>query len=627
MEIILVMLVTLILFLAMIILLASQPKFAGRITRIFIVVVGLGGLFFYGYGFAVTVDHFWLATIRALLAVCGMYVGKMDLSSISDALLMADSNMQLLFWIIHLLALYATASAAITAVGAEALRKLRLWLARRGTLHLIYGVSDDTLELAREILKQKQGSVVFIDTKADSGNAAAIAKAGCVFRCDSSALQADSAFVRSIGAGRKNRSIHVYALEELASDNLHYAQQLLNTLKEAHVAPDQTNLVIRARENAGISSLQALGDQYGYGTVSTVQEAGLAARTLVRNFPPCSYIHFDKTGRATEDFEAMIIGFGQVGQSVLRHLVMNGQFEGSHFRTAVFAPNCHAVMGHFIRSYPQVLKNYDISLHAFDARSEQFYDYLTAQAKTLKYIAVCTGSEVMNLEIAENLMDYLQNRNPDIPIFLCSHRRIQHFNATDRENKYFPLYRPEILSMQKMDELAMLVNSCYQNDPQKTPAEHWRCCDYFSRMSCRAMADFIPAVVRMAGLTPKQVQEEGWTLTEQQQEILGRTEHLRWCAFHFCMGFSPMTQEEYDIREAQHLRQKAAGEKPLRIGKNMQDHTHACLIPWEDLDDLSRRESSVAGKEIDYKAMDIANVQLIPELLQAQAEAGLCAKS
>ena len=156
MKIALVMAVTLISFLAMILMLASKPRNAGKITRTFIVLAGIGGIFFYGYGFAATTDDFWLAAIRALLAVCGMYVGKMDLSSISAAPLMHHSQMQLLFWIVHLLALYATASAAITTVGAEAMRKLRLWLVRRGALHLIYGVSDDTLDLGRQILGQKQ---------------------------------------------------------------------------------------------------------------------------------------------------------------------------------------------------------------------------------------------------------------------------------------------------------------------------------------------------------------------------------------------------------------------------------------------------------------------------------------
>lgn len=617
-KIVSVMSLTLISFLVIILLLAAKPRYAGKITRICIVAAGLGGLFFYGYGFAVTVDHFGLAAIQSLLAVCGMYVGKMDWNSIKAAPLMQYSAMQLLFWFVHLLALYATASAAITTVGAEALRKLRLWLVRRGALHLIYGVSDDTLDLAREILQQKRGSVIFVDTKADPGNAAAIAKAGCVLRSDNSALQAERSFVKAIGAGRKNRSIHVYALEGLSADNLDYARLLLNTLKELDVTPDQTSLVIRAGENADAASLQALDDQYGFGAVTVVQEACLAARTLIRQYPPCDYMKFDENGRASGDFEAMVIGFGQVGQNVLRHLVMNGQFEGSRFRAAVFAPDCGNVMGHFSRSYPQVLKQYDIRFHACDARSEQFYDYLSEHSKTLRYIAVCTGSEAMNMEIAEDLTDYFLRGNLEVPVFLCSHRDVQHFNGAVQENRCFSLYRPEVLSMEEMDALAMLYNSHYQADGSKSPEEHWRGCDYFSRMSCRAAADFVPAMLRMAGCTESQVREEGWNLSETQLEIMSRTEHLRWCAFHFCMGFSPMTAEEYSTRAAIYLQQTVAGEKPLRIGKDMCRRTHACLTDWEGLDALSAQESRLTGRTVNYKAMDTENIRLIPELLQAK---------
>lgn len=620
MEIVLVMILTLILFLAMILLLASKPRYAGKITSAFIVIAGVGGLFFYGYGFAATIDNLPLATIRSLLAVCGMYVGKMDLSSISAAPLMQYSHMQLLFWIVHLLALYATASAAITTVGAEALRKLRLWLARRGELHLIYGVSDDTLALGREILKHKRCSVVFVDAKADPANAAAIAQSGCVLRSDSSALQADRAFVRAIGARRKGRSIQVYALEKLAADNLQYAQRLLNTLKDNAVAPKQTSLVIRAHDDSAATSLQVLGDQYGYGTVNVVQEAGLAARTLIRNYPPCNYMDFDEDGRATSDFEALIVGFGQVGQSVLRQLVMNGQFEGSCFRAAVFAPDHDSVKGYFSRSYAQVLQRYQICFHAYDARSEQFYDYLSQRRDKLKYIAVCTGKEALDLEIAEGAADYLHAAGLTIPIFLCSHQGVQHFNAPDRTGALLRVYRPEVLSMREMDQLAILVNSHYQADPAKTPWEHWLCCDHFSRMSCRANADFVPAMLRMAGLTKEQVRKTGWSLTPAQLEVMSRTEHLRWCAFHFCMGFTPMTQEEYNAREAVFLRQTAAGEKPLRVNKNMDARTHACLIDWEELDALSLRESRLTGKQINYKAADTENVRLVPELLRAQGK-------
>jgi len=618
MTIILVITLTLISFLAIILLLASKPKYAGKITRTFIALAGIGGIFFYGYGFAVTTEDPSLAAVRALLAVCGMYVGKMDLGSIAEAPLMQHGLMQLLFWLVHLLALYATASAAITTVGTEALCKLRLWLARRGTLHLIYGVSEDTLDLGRQLLKQKQGSVVFVDAAAAAASAVAIAQSGCVLRTDDSALQADPAFIRSVGAHRKNRSIHVYALEQHSSDNLQYARSLLKSLQESNVAPRQTSLVIRAHEDSCASSLQVLGERYGYGSVTTIQEASLAARTLIRNFPPCSYMDFDEDGRAAGDFEALIVGFGQIGQSVLRHLVMNGQFEGSTFRASIFAPDHTSVKGYFSRYCAQVLQHYDIRFHAYDARSEQFYDHLSRREDTLKYIVICTGKEAMDLEIAEDLAQHLQSAHRQIPIFLCSHRGVQHFNTPDRSGALLSLYRPEILSTWEMDALAMLVNSSYQNDDTKSPWEHWLCCDPFSRMSCRATADFIPAMLRMAHLTEAQVRETGWDLTEQQMEVLSRTEHLRWCAFHFCMGFSPMTREEFDLRKAACLRQIAAGETPLRISKNMDARTHACLISWEELDALSRCESRLTGKSIDYKAMDRANVCLIPLLLQAQ---------
>ena len=137
--------------------------------------------------------------------------------------------------------------------------------------------------------------------------------------------------------------------------------------------------MIRARENSPASTLQVLGDRYGYGSVTVVQQTGLAARTLVRHYPPCDHISFDENGRATEDFEVLIIGFGQMGQSVLRQIVMNGQFEGSRFRAAVFAPDCNSTKGYFVKSNPQLLQAYDISFHPFDARSEALYDYLDAR--------------------------------------------------------------------------------------------------------------------------------------------------------------------------------------------------------------------------------------------------------
>lgn len=122
-----VILLAAILFLVIILSLAAKPRITPRIISGAIIFAALGGFFFYGYGFAATKPQTPLAALRTLLAVCGMFVGKNEYSAISTAPILQTGSMQFLFWLIHLAALYATASAAIASIGAGALRELPLY--------------------------------------------------------------------------------------------------------------------------------------------------------------------------------------------------------------------------------------------------------------------------------------------------------------------------------------------------------------------------------------------------------------------------------------------------------------------------------------------------------------------
>ncbi len=57
---------------------------------------------------------------------------------------------------------------------------------------------------------------------------------------------------------------------------------------------------------------------------------------------------------------------------------------------------------------------------------------------------------------------------------------------------------------------------------------------------------------------------------------------------------------------------------PIKLSKNAEERTHACLIDWDALDELSARESAVTGREVDYKQIDINNVLTLPRLLRAE---------
>ena len=137
----------------------------------------------------------------------------------------------------------------------------------------------------------------------------------------------------------------------------------------------------------------------------------------------------------------------------------------------------------------------------------------------------------------------------------------------------------------------------------------WYECDYFSRMSCRASSDFLTAYLRRLHAVKE-------TLSAGRLESLGITEHLRWNAFHYSMGYSPMSRETWEERAKEFRRQERAQEAGrIRISRDTAGKRHACLVDWDELDELSERENAVTGKSLDYKQMDKDNVLLLIEIL------------
>ena len=151
--------------------------------------------------------------------------------------------------------------------------------------------------------------------------------------------------------------------------------------------------------------------------------------------------------------------------------------------------------------------------------------------------------------------------------------------------------------------------------------QHWLECDYFSRESCRAFASFVPAVLRAVGTTADRLSEGEWNLTDEQKDVLSKNEHLRWCAFHYCMGFKAMTDEEFEDRARQYKDEFAQkGSSDIRISKNMKNRTHACLVSWDELVTLSEKEAEIIGKYRDYQAMDTDNILSIPHILKSSGQ-------
>ena len=601
------------LLLAMVLNLALKPSFSARLTTICMIIAFVGGVLIYGVGFAESTGDIGLSMIRTPFCVVKMFVGINDYGSIAGTSPVATPFRLIVFWIIHLLAFYSMASAAMFTLGEEALRYLRMILSAKGDLTLIYGINDRSIDLGKECREAGTGSVVFIAENADHTAVTDLNNMGMSVISGPSAVSSARSVMRRLRVSR--RSINVFAMDEEDKD-LFYALDLKNALKEAGVSPEKTAITLPGAEDIITSMLQVSADQYGYGYVNVYDSAMLSARALIKTCPPWELVRFGSDGRALEDFDCAIVGFGRHGQAVLKQLLMNGQFAGSDFHATIFSPNYENESGYMKAECASMFKSYDINSIKADGRSIEFYNYVDRHIGTLKLIAICTGNEDSDREISDNLMMYLKRRKAEhICVVRCGKDGIRYQETVGSPVITVSIYSLEYLSAQRADRDAVIINSTY-DDSDRTDWEKWVACDSFSKMSSRASADFIPAFIRASGMKADEVRAGNWPPAADILEVLGETEHLRWNAFHFVMGYSPMSSGEFDERADIYRKHTEKGLPGIRLSKDSENRTHACLIPWNELDDLSEKESSVTGREVNYKQYDINNVLIIPEIFK-----------
>ncbi len=596
--------------------LAAQNRLRGTVTGAAITAAVLTGAVFYGAGYAWTLGFSFEALFRALLALCRMFAGVNDFASVQASPLLCRAGGRAFFWFGHFCAFYVTASAAISTLGEKLLRRIRATLLRRGTLTVIYGLNPDSLSYGRRTAGQRHRSVLFVDPDGNTGLETSVSSTGALLEKSASALGPDRRFLRHINMTPGSRRLDLAALHRDGRKNAAYAVRFLETLHEAGIRPDQVSVIVSGiPENA--PGILLPGASY-CSHLLTFDDYELTARLITKNHPPADRISFDARGRAEENFHAVILGYGKMGRAILSRLICCGQFCGSTFRADIFDP---AAQNGFLHEH-ELLRRYDIRFHRADARSDEFYAFLEENAGKISIIAVCTGDRNANREIADDLDSWFAfGRKLPMIIqatgdgYICQdeqHRR------TECEN----IYESGLPDVNMLDAMAMQVNHIYRTGSSKTAAQEWEECDYFSRASSRASADFYPAMLRAAHTTPEKVLAGDWPPDEETLENLAVTEHMRWCAFHYVMGFTAMPDEVYEERARQYLEEKErTGKSGVRIGRDMENHMHACLIPWEELDALSEKENRITGGSIDYKQMDRDNVLVIPKVLAAMKSA------
>lgn len=591
-------------FVAVLLAFAMQQKRGYSGVEYLLVLTSAAGLIIYGYGFYLVDQNIIMTVIKTVLATFNMFLGGDSYNEIKSAWFMKYQVLICLFWIIHITALFVTANAVLATIGLKALRHIRkimTWLSDEVTL--IYGANIQNLQFAKRI----KGNIVIVDDKISEDDRVMIEANGWL------AISRD----REKIVGRiitKINTIKLYCLRSEEELNIDFANKFLELISDERNKVGKISVTILANmAMVDGAEFQKGSDKEGYDSVLIVDREYLVAKTLADYFPPCKTIKFRQGCIAEHDFRVALIGFGKIGQELLKMLYINGQFIGSSFKAMIFDQDYEKRVGFLKEMNPGMFDNFlhpEINGVAIDAEGIEFYQKLKELHPD--YVCVAAGDSSRNRRICNEVMSFLRRNEINAYVCECTYDCVA-VHSVDGKVEKKNTFVVDMLEIDHIDSIAMELNYAYLSDQDKknkTKEETWVELSYFNKMSCRSAADFIPTLKHVVS------QNTGiWDL-----EQLSKMEHLRWCAFYFVNGYRTMSEEEFNDRATKYINEENGYD--FKFHKDEYNHlVHACLISWEDLPELDAKQNAVFrrrgyDKRVNYRNSDRSNVEVIKSIVE-----------
>jgi hypothetical protein len=630
--------------------LMAQNRRVKRWTYIvlFVFAVG-GGLFFYSYGYLSSgtgPSDALLVALRGIIRTARMFTLENDYGEMVNeqgALWMSDKLLpQIAFWLCAVSALVIVQAALLSLFGWKLIDWVRLHLGLHREVYLIKGGDRYALMLGENIATRdnprqspkKDRLVVFlIEEDADEKK---IREKTAHFGGIVQVSDRNHDISHYLGVinpekwNRRGRKIYVVFTQNDSSAPGD-VQLTVEFAKERSVDSKNLDIFVLTSSEWDREKIEAITQakegerrKYPY-TIHIINETDLLIRQMIEARPPfeCPGLALNKTtGTAARDFTVMILGFGTAGQQTLLRLIINGQFVGSTMRAIVVDREIEHLRERFLHRYPALDICCKIDFKNFDVRDKAFFDLLK-ETDGIDYVVVALSDDVMSRQTALDIRLCYERKYSALP-FIAVYEKEGGLHDSGQDEKVFSfgcrdaVYKEALIIREETDRMAKVVNQVYKGDP-------WHELDWVRQESNRAAADFVPAMLRLAGLSRESAKkEQALTGDPVLAETLAETEHLRWNAFHAAMGFRPISIEEMRRRFENYTGEKNTNAHFDFCRRDSKERLHACLIDWDELDaltevyrELARRSDNEKEQKRDFKNNDRDIIKSIPAFLQA----------
>ncbi|MDL2225126.1 hypothetical protein LJC20_02825, partial [Eubacteriales bacterium OttesenSCG-928-M02] len=556
------------------------------------------------------------AVLRAIFSTGRMFLINDDYGFLLDdphaQWLVSSMWFQIPFWLCHVLALIITAAAISALVGRRLMDFCRIRLRRYHTCYLLFGADERALALAENLAfcdgtrksPHPKRLVILLVQEVTDDLRQDLAQMGCI------ALDYTDATLKSrlryAGLGASSWRVGAYRIILMPQNDvaiLPLSQGVLDAATAHHIPGDRLNLYLVSESHWLGGFHTTLFSRYPY-PIHIQSEAELAARHMVSLLPPYTLLTF-QGGIAQEDsFPVLVLGFGKTGQQALLSLIRNTPFLGTRLVADVVDASMPHLAHTFTQRYPGLPNTCSIQYHEMDVESPSFSQLLEEQGAKYRYVVLALNDDGVNLDTAQALSTwYARQQLPPPPMAVAVRQNVE-FPAPQPHTIFFSqrhrIYSDAFLVRGDLDRMAVAVNGVYaagltdSTHVDGTPASSqalWDGLSDFHRESSRASADFIPAMLHLAGVTPQQLaQADRLPVSDAMALTLAETEHRRWNAFHYTMGYTAMDVEH--MRTLAH-RLQSQGADPSRCRQDDATKTHICLVPFEALSTVSQNYNAL----------------------------------
>ena len=235
--------------------------------------------------------------------------------------------------------------------------------------------------------------------------------------------------------------VHLFFLTDVDDDNIQAVGNLkrdLTVIKAADAGVRQI-FYCKARYN---SVHRVIEDELTHDNVivKVVDPSHISVEILKQDvrLHPASFVKIEPDATVSSDFNALVVGFGEVGYDTVRFLYEFGAFvrsgsddvrvDRSGFHCDVIDKDVKKLAGLFAVNAPAVShkmkyddENYDdaapITLHDMDIHSVQFYDYIEHIIRSLNYVVIALNDDEQNVSLAVRIFRLAMRYRKDLNNF------------------------------------------------------------------------------------------------------------------------------------------------------------------------------------------------------------------